>query len=92
MWTWISTFILIVGAELNAEMEHQTTRDTTTGHERKIGTRGAVMADTIGKTADEPDPGKGHAYSARADQPAEGPSLGDPPDDAREAHGPRSYG
>jgi membrane protein len=61
MWTWISVTILVAGAELNAEMEHQTARDTTTGEERPMGARGAVMADTLGKTAGEPDPGEGHA-------------------------------
>ena len=71
MWTWISVMILIVGAELNAEMEHQTARDTTTGAERPMGARGAVMADTLGKTAEEPNPGEGHAYSARSDVPAD---------------------
>jgi membrane protein len=71
MWTWISVTILIAGAELNAEMEHQTARDTTTGEERPMGARGAVMADTLGKTAEEPNPGEGHAYSARSDVPAD---------------------
>jgi len=35
-------------AELNAEIEHQTTRDTTTGAPQPLGERGAVMADTVG--------------------------------------------
>jgi membrane protein len=45
-WIWISAIVVLVGAELNAEMEHQTARDTTTGPERRPGQRGAVMADT----------------------------------------------
>lgn len=53
MWTWISVVILLVGAELNAEMEHQTARDTTTGAPRPLGERGAVMADTIGEPSDD---------------------------------------
>jgi membrane protein len=48
MWTWISAMIVIVGAEINAEMEHQTAVDTTTGARRPIGQRGATMADTVG--------------------------------------------
>lgn len=48
-WIWLSAMIVLVGAELNAEMEHQTARDTTTGPERKMGTRGARMADTVAK-------------------------------------------
>ena len=39
--------ILLIGAELNAELEHQTARDTTTGPERPMGQRGAEMADSV---------------------------------------------
>jgi membrane protein len=46
-WIWLSTTVVLVGAELDAEMEHQTARDTTSGPERPIGTRGAKMADTV---------------------------------------------
>jgi membrane protein len=52
VWTWISVIVLIVGAELNAELEHQTARDTTTGTPRPIGERGAYVADTIGPPVD----------------------------------------
>lgn len=51
MWTWISTIILILGAELNSEAEHQTRKDSTTGPDKPMGERGAVMADTLGKRA-----------------------------------------
>lgn len=47
-WIWLSTIVILIGAELNAEMEHQTGRDTTTGPAKPLGTRGARMADTIG--------------------------------------------
>ncbi|MGM4955245.1 YihY/virulence factor BrkB family protein [Bradyrhizobium barranii] len=47
-WLWISAIVILLGAELNAEMEHQTARDTTTGHPKPLGTRGAKMADTVG--------------------------------------------
>ena len=47
-WLWISAIAILLGAELNAEMEHQTARDTTTGSPKPIGVRGARMADTIG--------------------------------------------
>lgn len=46
-WIWISATIVLVGAELNAEMEHQTARDTTVGAERPLGARGARKADTV---------------------------------------------
>jgi membrane protein len=49
MWLWLSALIVLLGAELNAEMEHQTERDTTRGPEKPIGRRGAYVADTIGE-------------------------------------------
>ena len=47
-WLWITSIIVIAGAELNSEVEHQTRQDTTTGKPRPMGSRGAVMADTVG--------------------------------------------
>lgn len=47
-WLWISAIVLLLGAELDAEMEHQTASDTTTGTPKPMGTRGAQMADTLG--------------------------------------------
>jgi membrane protein len=47
-WLWISAIVILLGAELDAEMEHQTARDTTTGAPKPLGMRGARMADTIG--------------------------------------------
>jgi len=41
--------IVLAGAELNAEIEHQTARDTTEGDVEPMGERGARMADTVGK-------------------------------------------
>ena len=49
MWLWLTTIVVLVGAQLNAEMEHQTGRDTTVGPEKPLGTRGATMADTVGE-------------------------------------------
>jgi membrane protein len=48
VWMWISAITVLLGAELDAEMEHQTARDTTTGGERPLGERGARVADTLG--------------------------------------------
>jgi membrane protein len=48
VWLWISTTVMLLGAELNAEIEHQTARDSTIGAEKPLGARGAVMADTVG--------------------------------------------
>jgi membrane protein len=47
-WMWISTIVILVGAKINAELEHQTAVDTTDGHPAPRGERGARMADTIG--------------------------------------------
>jgi len=52
IWIWLSIVILIVGAELNAELEHQTKCDSTTGPPLPMGERGAEMADTLGKAID----------------------------------------
>ena len=46
-WIWLSAAVVLVGAEVNAEMEHQTARDTTTGPERSPGARGATKADAV---------------------------------------------
>jgi membrane protein len=51
-WLWISSIVVLLGAELNAEMEHQTAKDTTTGRPKPIGRRGAHMADTVGDLLD----------------------------------------
>jgi membrane protein len=48
MWFWISAYIVLLGAELNAEMEHQTGEDTTEGRTRPLGERGAYVADHVG--------------------------------------------
>ena len=50
MWFWLSVIVILVGAELNSEIEHQIARDTTIGRPKPLGTRGAVMADTLGES------------------------------------------
>lgn len=49
IWMWISTAIVLMGGEINAEMEHQTAKDTTEGMPKPLGTRGARMADEVGE-------------------------------------------
>jgi len=51
MWFYLSSFTIVIGAEINAEMERQTQRDTTEGPEAPMGQRGAFAADTVGPTA-----------------------------------------
>lgn len=48
IWLWLSTVVILVGGELDAEMEHQTARDTTTGPPKPFGARGAAMANSLG--------------------------------------------
>ena len=50
-WMWLSFVVILIGAELDAEMEHQTVRDTTTGSPKPMGSRGAQVADTVGKAS-----------------------------------------
>ena len=47
MWLYLSTYVVLLGAELNAEIEHQTAVDTTTGPELPMGQRKAEMADCV---------------------------------------------
>ena len=50
-WIWLSVVVVLVGAELNAEIERQTAQDSTEGppSDKPLGTRGARMADTVGE-------------------------------------------
>ncbi|MCE8022449.1 YihY/virulence factor BrkB family protein [Halomonas sp. MCCC 1A11036] len=48
LWFWLSSFVVLLGAEINAEMERQTRCDTTVGEPRPMGERGAYAADTLG--------------------------------------------
>lgn len=47
LWLFLASFMVLLGAEVNSEMEHQTAQDTTTGEPRPMGERGAVVADTV---------------------------------------------
>jgi membrane protein len=46
---WVSSIVVLLGAELNSEIEHQTVRDSTVYGEKSLGARGAAMADTVGE-------------------------------------------
>jgi len=52
MWLWLTSIAILVGAEINAEIEHQTAQDTTTGAKKPLGARGAAMADSVGTAKD----------------------------------------
>jgi membrane protein len=49
MWFYLMGFTIVLGAEINAEMEHQTAEDTTEGPPAPMGRRGAYVADTLGR-------------------------------------------
>jgi membrane protein len=48
IWMWMTTIVILLAAELNSEIEHQTAVDTTEGHPKPLGAREATMADTVG--------------------------------------------
>lgn len=55
-WLYITCFVVLLGAEINAELEHQTRADTTVGADRPMGRRDAEMADTLGESrAQQPE-------------------------------------
>ncbi|WP_431860572.1 YihY/virulence factor BrkB family protein [Azospirillum sp.] len=49
LWLNLTAYAILLGAELNAEMEHQTAKDTTDAPDKPMGQRGARMADTLGE-------------------------------------------
>ncbi|RBY87789.1 YihY/virulence factor BrkB family protein [Blastococcus sp. TF02A-30] len=53
-WLWLSVFLVIVGAAVNAEAERATSRDSTVGPERPLGERGAVVADSLPPSPAQP--------------------------------------
>lgn len=56
MWFYLSGYIIILGAEINSELERQTVKDTTEGAPKPLGERGAYSADTVGPTAGGKEP------------------------------------
>jgi membrane protein len=52
LWLLLTALVVILGAEINCELERQTARDSTVGEERPLGSRHAYAADTIGPAAD----------------------------------------
>jgi membrane protein len=49
LWLDLTALVVLFAAEVNAELEHQTARDTTTGEDRPPGSRDAEMADRVAR-------------------------------------------
>ncbi len=81
-WMWLSAFIVLAGAELNAEIEQQTSEDTTTGSPEPMGQRNAVKADT-------PPPGKS-IHESEETRTADGIGVSVARSDAEVAPSPKS--
>ena len=78
LWFWLSATVVIVGAELNAEMERQTLADTTRGHTRPVGQRKASMADYLTLAMRRMFPGRfPHARTLEAQAAEPDPSAPD---------------
>jgi membrane protein len=71
LWLFLTALSVIVGAEVNAEMERQTARDTTAGEPQPMGERGAHAADTLGESADALQHKRRHDGLLAASPPAE---------------------
>jgi membrane protein len=54
-WLYLSAYVVVFGAELNSEIEHQTAHDSTTGKPRPLGERGAWAADNVATTDEVQD-------------------------------------
>ena len=62
LWLYLTCYLVLLGAEINAEAEHQTAQDTTEGEPVPMGTRDAEMADTL---PDSPEPRNGDSDPTR---------------------------
>jgi membrane protein len=62
LWLYLTCYLVLLGAEINSEAEHQTAHDTTKGEPQPMGVRDAKMADTL---PDSPEPQKGDSDPTR---------------------------
>jgi membrane protein len=65
LWLYLTCYLVLLGAEINSEAEHQTAHDTTKGEPEPMGSRDAKMADTL---PESPEPQKGDADPTRANR------------------------
>jgi membrane protein len=64
-WLYLSAYILLFGAELNSEIEHQTAKDTTDKAEKPLGQRGAWSADHVADQTTSPSQSAGEGDHAQ---------------------------
>jgi membrane protein len=69
LWLWLSIVAILLGAEINAEAEKQTVKDTTTGPDKAMGERGALKAD-LGPNDPEPTDDDGEVMTRHAPKAA----------------------
>jgi membrane protein len=60
-WLFLTAFVVLVGAELNTEMELQTAKDTTAGPTKPMGDREAHAADHVAEARYGPPWGRGRS-------------------------------
>ncbi len=65
LWLYITCYLVLLGAEINAEAEHQTAQDTTEGPPQPMGKRDAVVADSL---PDKAEPSKEDKDPTRKNQ------------------------
>ncbi|WP_346622951.1 YihY/virulence factor BrkB family protein [Blastococcus montanus] len=66
LWLYLTCYLVLLGAEINSEAEHQTGHDTTEGEPLPMGERDAVKADTLPAKA---EPEKGDSDPTRKNAP-----------------------
>ena len=69
-WLYLSSYLLLFGAELNSELEHQTDADTTAGADRPLGAREAWVADHVAGDAEPGDAPSAKPMLPASDQPS----------------------
>jgi membrane protein len=62
LWLYLTCYLVLLGAEINSEAEHQTAHDTTRGEPQPMGTRDATVADTL---PESPEPQEGDSDPTR---------------------------
>lgn len=69
LWFNLTSFIILLGAEINSELEHQTAKDTTIGKPEPMGSRNAYHADHVaGRPKDREPKTRDRENQSRSDR------------------------